>query len=177
MTSVRGLVLWSAGASALTCGLCLLGAWFVWPGARSAEREVVVRDPDGRVAARLLTRGKMTELVFYSATGVEVATLGVDRFSSMRQLLFREQKGELVGGWVHGLEDGAGTIYLGDNDKSARIMSGADYSDIVGAPPEGWGLQVRPGPASQVEARAVRDWQTGKWTGRVRVNGEKSSAP
>jgi len=160
------------------CGFCLLGAWLFLPAMRAEERELVVRDPEGRVAARLLTRGKMTELVFYSATGIEVATLGVDRFSSARQLRFSDAKGELVGGWVHGLDDGAGTIYLGDHDKAARIVLGAEYSDIVGAPPDGWGLQVRPGPGlrSQVDAGAIREASTGAWIGRVIVTGGKRSA-
>lgn len=170
--------MWSAGVSALTGAICLLGAWWFLLGVRAEQREMVVRDPEGRVAARLLTRGKMTELVFYSATGVEVATLGVDRFSSHRHLSFRDAKGETVGGWVHALEDGAGAIYLGDNDKAARVVLGAEYSDIVGAPPDGWGLQIRPASrlTSQVEAGAVRDAKTGTWIGRVRVNGEKRSA-
>lgn len=175
MLSVRQVVLWSAEVSALVCGVCLSGAWFWWRGART---EVAVHDDEGRVAARLLTRGKMTELVFYSATGGEVATLGVDRFSAERHLIFRDSEGALTGGWVHSLDSGAGTIYLGDHDKAARVLLGAEYGDIMGAPPEAWGLVVQPGPGlkAQVAARAVRREEPVNWIGSVIVANGKRTA-
>jgi hypothetical protein len=120
----------------------------------------------------------MTELVFYSATGVEVATLGVDRFSTERRLVFRDPKGALLGGWVHMPDSGSGTIYLGDHDKAARVILGAEYGDIVGAPPDSWGLVIQPGsgPDGQVAARAVRREEPMNWIGSVIVTNGKRTA-
>jgi hypothetical protein len=145
----RSIVLISCSISLLSSGAALAGAIAFINAQKSSmvtslevKRLVILRE-NGEVAAELRAAKDQTELVFYSAAQKEAVTLGIDRRIPSQYLRFFDDKGSLTGAWNHSGPSGDGTIYLGDSEK-VRVQLGAEYSDVVNARPEAWGLWVRP---------------------------------
>jgi len=80
---------------------------------------------------------------FFSPEGKTILTLGANKIAPDRGLIFYDLRGELVGGWLHGGQEAAGKLYIGDSEKAARVELGS-LAEGIGDPAQVWGLTVRP---------------------------------
>lgn len=143
------VVLVSFAVSALTVATVLAGVLYCIPHAnlpafRALEtNRLVIRGHDGRVAAEIRSAEGSTDLVFFSPEGKTILTLGANKIAPDRGLIFYDLRGELVGGWLHGGQEAAGKLYIGDSEKAARVELGS-LAEGIGDPAQVWGLTVRP---------------------------------
>ena len=143
------LILVSFAVSALTVSTFFAGILYCIPYAnlpafRALEtRSLIIRGHDGSVAAEIRSGERSTDLVFFSPEGKTILTLGANKIAPYRGLTFYDLRGELVGGWLHGGQEAAVKLYIGDSEKAGRVELGS-LAEGIGDPAQVWGLTVRP---------------------------------
>ena len=180
-TNTRSLLLLSCLVSLATAVGVVVGARAV-PGLltptspRQLELErLILRSRDGQIVAEIRSTeqksGGTTELVFFSGNQKEAMTIGVERRSSGRFVRFFDENGALVGSWNHIGPFGAGTIYLGDADKTGRVQLGALSNESPDTRTQQWGVLVSPGPPSigRVGIYSTKRSDEPDWVGGINI--------
>ena len=143
------VILVSFAVSALTVATFFAGMLYCIPHAnlpafRALEtKRLIIRGQDGSIAAEIRSEERSTDLVFFSPEGKAILTLGADKIAPSRGLTFYDERGEPVGAWLHGGQEAAGKLCIGDSEKAARVELGS-LAEVIGDPAQVWGLTVRP---------------------------------
>ncbi|MBL8179289.1 MAG: hypothetical protein JNK48_31720 [Bryobacterales bacterium] len=160
-----------------------LGARFTTertPHPRIEAQEFVLMSEQRKPVARLYSRKSETALSFHAENGEVALEIGCDRKQTNRFLRFHGRQGRVLVALNSLAPYGAATLYLGDEQYAARIIAGAQFSDVAdpqGSRDPGWGIRLRGYASSRplFEVRAVPDnspYQRGAVLNIKRLGGE-----